>query len=177
MEDGRSNPTTPGIKRLMALVGLLGLAAPPVRSQIVSQQDGNQPGHEREQVAYLFPDQVTVAAGKPSLVGLHFRVQQGLHINSHTPKDAYLIPTNFSIPASAGVRLDAVQYPTGHEMTLAVDPQTRLSVYTGEFVVQARLFAAAGDHRVDGELHYQACDRNKCMPPETLTVPLDITGK
>ena len=64
-----------------------------------------------EAVAYLFPEQVTVAAGKPSPVTLHFRIASGLHINSHTPSEDYLIPTTFSIPDGGGVRLDKAEYP------------------------------------------------------------------
>ena len=64
-------------------------------------------------VEYLFPEQVTVAAGKASEVALHFRIAQGLHINSHTPKDEFLIPTTFSIPDGSGVRLDKATYPAG----------------------------------------------------------------
>ena len=53
-------------------------------------------------VEYLFPEQVTAVAGKPTEVALHFRIAPGLHINSHTPKDEFLIPTVFSIPEGAG---------------------------------------------------------------------------
>src|ERR1700683_139322 len=90
-------------------------------------------------VEYLFPEQVTVAAGKPSDVALHFRIAQGLHINSHTPKDEFLIPTTFSIPDGVGVRLDKVSYPEGKEFTLPLDPSSKLSVYTDEFVIQAKI--------------------------------------
>ena len=38
-------------------------------------------------VEYLYPEQVTVAAGKASEVTLHFRIAQGLHINSHMPRE------------------------------------------------------------------------------------------
>ncbi len=87
-------------------------------------------------VEYLFPEQVTVTAGKPSDVALHFRVAQGLHINSHAPKDEFLIPTTFSIPDGRGVRLDGVAYPAGKIFTLPFDPSTRLSVYTAEFTIR-----------------------------------------
>ena len=90
-------------------------------------------------VEYLFPEQITVAAGKPSAVALHFRVAPGLHINSHVPRDEFLIPTAFSIPEGAGVRLESASYPAGSEMTLALDPANKLSVYSGEFVIQARM--------------------------------------
>ena len=42
---------------------------------------------------------------KASALALHFRIRQNLHINSHTPREEYLIPTVFSIPESSGVRL------------------------------------------------------------------------
>jgi hypothetical protein len=128
-------------------------------------------------VQYLFPEQVTLTAGKPSPVALHFRIAQGLHINSHTPREDYLIPTTFSIPDGAGVRLESASYPAGAEFSLAVDPQTKLSVYTGEFTIQARMVAKPGNHLVEAKLRYQACDNAACMPPKTITVPIDVIGK
>jgi hypothetical protein len=145
-------------------------------------QSSSSPAQSRslvktEAVAYLFPEQVTVPAGQPSLVALHFRVAQGLHINSHTPSEDYLIPTEFSIPAGSGVELKTATYPAGTVMALPVDPRTKLSVYTGEFIIQARIVATAGNHLVQGKLHYQACDQNQCLPPKTITVAFDVIGK
>jgi Disulphide bond corrector protein DsbC len=130
-----------------------------------------------EAVEYLFPEQVTLPAGKPSPVSLHFRIRPDLHINSHTPHSDYLIPTVFSMPEAAGVRLDSASYPAGADFTLPVDPSTKMSVYTGEFTIQARLVASPGDHLVEAKLRYQACDQNACMPPKTITVPIDVIGK
>jgi hypothetical protein len=128
-------------------------------------------------VEYMFPEQVTVPSGKLSEVALHFRIEPGLHINSHSPKDEYLIPTSFSIPDNAGVRLADASYPAGSDFILPADPTTKLNVYTGEFVIQARIVAAPGDHLVEAKLHYQACDMNVCMPPKTIPVPIDVIGK
>jgi hypothetical protein len=134
-------------------------------------------GERAEAVQYLFPEQLTVTAGKTSAVALHFRVAQGLHINSHAPKDEFLIPTVFSIPESSGVRLEAAEYPPGIDFVLPVDPKEKLNVYTGEFTIQAKVTAKPGDHMVEAKLHYQACDQNACMPPKTITVPIDVVGK
>jgi DsbC/DsbD-like thiol-disulfide interchange protein len=127
-------------------------------------------------VEYLFPEQVTVPAGKPSPVALHFRIAPGFHINSHTPKEDYLIPTSFSIPETSGVALKDAAYPDGTDFTLPLDPTTKLSIYTGEFAIQARIVAPRGNHLVQASLHYQACDKNACMPPKTITVPIDVIG-
>ena len=132
---------------------------------------------KREAVQYLFPEQVTLPAGKPAQVTMHFRIAQGLHINSHTPKSEFLIPTVLSIPEGSGVRLEGANYPPGADITLPIDPKTKLSVYTGEFVIQTRIVAVRGDHLVEAKLHYQACDQNACMPPKTITVPMDVIGK
>ncbi len=130
-----------------------------------------------EAVEYLFPEQVTVPAGKSSPVTLHFRIREGLHINSHKPREDYLIPTVFSIPESSGVRLESATYPVGTDFTLPVDPSTKLIVYSGEFKIDARIVATRGDHLVEAKLRYQACDQNACMPPKTITVPIDVVGK
>ena len=128
-------------------------------------------------VEYLFPEQITVPAGKSTPVALHFRVAQTLHINSHAPHDEFLIPTEFSIPAASGVKLDAVTYPQGEEITLPSDPKTKLSVYTGEFTLNTRIVAAAGNHLVEAKLHYQACNTTQCLPPKTISVAIDVIGK
>ncbi|HVZ82872.1 MAG TPA: protein-disulfide reductase DsbD domain-containing protein [Terracidiphilus sp.] len=127
-------------------------------------------------VEYLFPEQVTLTAGKASAVALHFRIAPGLHINSHAPKDAYLIPTVLAIPAGAGVVLKDAHYPDGVDMALPSDPRTKLNVYTGEFVIDTHLVAEKGNHLVQAKLRYQACDNNACMPPKTATVAFDVIG-
>jgi len=128
-------------------------------------------------VAYLYPEQITVPAGKPATIALHFRIAPGLHINSHSPREDELIPTVLSIPDGSGVRLEAAVYPPGADFTLPLDPKTKLSVYTGEFIIQARIVASAGEHLVEARLHYQACDNNACMPPKTITAAIDVIGK
>jgi cytochrome c biogenesis DsbD-like protein len=161
---------------LIAVMAALGAGA--LAAQIVPTGPQSRPAVVRtEAVTYLFPEQVTIAAGKPSRVELHFRVGQGLHINSHTPSADYLIPTDFSIPEGAGVKLDGAAYPEGKIITLPFDPTTKLSVYTGEFMIEARIAAAPGNHLVQARLHYQACDQNQCLPPKTINVPIDVIGK
>jgi hypothetical protein len=161
-------------KQLVAGAFLLGIAG------LLAYGQSDLPGRsilKGAAVEYLFPEQVTVTAGKLSDVTLHFRIAQGLHINSHAPKDEFLIPTTFSIPDGSGVRLDKATYPAGEEFTLPLDPSTKLGVYTGEFTIEVRIVAAAGNHLVEGKLRYQACDKNACLPPKTIPVAIDVIGK
>jgi hypothetical protein len=130
-----------------------------------------------ESVQYLFPEQVTVAAGKPSPVTLHFRIANGMHINSHTPSEDYLIPTDFSIPDGGGVHLDKAVYPAGVDITLPSDPKTKLNVYNGDFAIQTRIVSTPGNHLIEAKLHYQACNETQCLPPKTIPVAIDVIGK
>jgi DsbC/DsbD-like thiol-disulfide interchange protein len=156
---------------------MLTLGALFARAQSMLSAAQSRPLLKPDAVMYLFPEQVNAPAGKPIQVALHFRIAQGLHINSHTPSDDFLIPTEFSIPDGAGVRLASATYPAGTVIALPIDPTTKLSVYTGEFIIQARIVATAGNHLVQGKLHYQACDNNQCMPPKTITVAIDVISK
>jgi hypothetical protein len=140
-------------------------------------QQAKPAGGKTEAVQYLYPEQVTVAAGKSSPMSLHFRVAPGLHINSHSPKDKFLIPTTLTFPEGGGVKLDAAAYPPGKEFALSADPETKLDVYTGEFAIEGMLTATRGDHLVEARLLYQACDEAQCMPPKTITVAIDVIGK
>jgi hypothetical protein len=151
----------------IAVMALIALAA---RGQFLST-------NKTDAVAFLSPAQATVPVGKPSPVNLRFRVAQGLHINSHIPSGDYLIPTTLSIPDGAGARLDTAIYPNGSFISLPIDPKNKLSVYTGEFVIQARIVATAGSHTIQAKLRYQACDQHQCLPPKTITVPIQVIGK
>jgi hypothetical protein len=156
---------------------MLSLLCFAVRAQSPMSESPHRSITKTEAVEYLFPEQVTLPAGKSSPVVLHFRIRSGLHINSHAPRDQYLIPTILSIPEDSGVHLEAANYPAGTDFVLPVDPSTKLSVYTGDFTIQARIIAPPGNHLVEAKLRYQACDQNACMPPKTITVPIDVIGK
>jgi hypothetical protein len=128
-------------------------------------------------VTYLFPEQVTVAADKPATLDLHFKVGEGLHVNSHDPHGEGLIPTTLSLPDKDGIRLAKVTFPPGADFTFPLDPKEKLSVYTGEFVVRTQVVAAKGDHLLQTTLRYQACSSNTCMAPHEILVAIDVIAK
>ena len=160
----------------VAGVLIFGLAAFAEHGQTLVGDSPARSINKQAAVEYLFPEQVTIPAGKASTVVLHFRIAPGLHINSHVPKDDYLIPTALSIPAGSGVRLEQAIYPAGTDFVLPIDPKTKLNVYTGEFTIEAHMVATAGDHLVEAKLRFQACDQDACMPPKTITAAIDVIG-
>ena len=141
------------------------------------QDDSQSKTGGRQFVQFLYPEQVTVTAGKPSVVELHFRVNDGLHINSHTPREKSFIPTQLLVGEPAGVNVASVDFPAGTDYSPAFSPNDKLSVYSGEFVLRAHVTAERGDHLVQAGLRYQACDANSCYPPKTAPLALSVIAK
>ena len=119
----------------------------------------------------------TVKAGKPSVLELHFKVVDGFHVNSHTPKSELLIPTAITLQEAGGVKAGAVEYPAGTTYSFNFAPNDKLDVYSGSFTMKLPVVATAGEHTLDGSLHYQACDHAACYPPKTLRVQVLFTAK
>jgi len=156
-----------------ALALLAGFATPP---RVVAQFDMDAPGKPKTYIVYSAEPQ-TVPAGRHALLELRFQVVPGYHVNSHTPKSPYLIPTVLTLQAANGVKTDALQYPAGKPYSFAFDPTDKLDVYAGDFSIRLPVVAAPGDHTLDATLRYQACDNASCYPPRTLPVKILFTAK
>ena len=128
-------------------------------------------------VAYLFPEQVSIPAGKSTPVDLHFKVADGLHINSYTTREKSLIPTNLAVVEASALKINGVDFPPGTDYSFAFDPKEKLSVYTGEFTLKAHLTAPTGQYLLQGTLRYQACNSNSCYPPKTIPVAVNVIAK
>ena len=161
------------------LLGALALSAPlALAAQQLPWQVGAKPATANDPVQYLYPEQVQLTVGKPQQIELHFRVRDGLHINSHTPRDKSLIRTELIVAEPPGLNVQAVTFPEGGEYTSAAFPGHKLSVYTGEVVLHARIIATRpGEHMLEAALRYQACDAGTCFPPKNAPVSLDLIAR
>ncbi len=169
----------------LALALLLGIAG----SAGLVAQSAWQPGphgigfgqpKSKQWVQMVSPTELAVTAsqaGKHDTMELRFSIQQGLHINSHTPHSQFLIPTKLTLDKTQGLQISQIEYPQGVDYHFQFDPNDALSVYTGEFGVMVRLHTHPGHYVLHGNLHYQACDNRACNPPETLPIQLDVTAK
>lgn len=135
------------------------------------------PGPRPKQYVTYQEDQRDLRAGKREVIELHFRVADGYHVNSHTPKSELLIPTALNFDPSTGLKTAAAEYPAGTLYSFSFNPSEKLDVYTGEFTVKLPVVAQAGAHTVTGTLHYQACDNAACYPPRSLPVQIAVTAK
>ena len=145
-----------------------------MRAQEIRLGDGR--GEAGKGHVVLLSDAVEVEAGKASVVELRFRVEQGFHINSHTPKDELLIPTVLKLEPGV-VKVGAEEYAPGTAFRLQVGAGETLDVYQGEFRVSLKMVAPKGASVLVGSLRYQACDNAACFPPRTLPVVVAVAGK
>ena len=147
--------------------------------------NAQEPPAPRVFVTALPTSTVSVAPGSHAAVQFTFRVERPYHINSNQPAAEELIPTqlHFSLPAE--VAFVKMRYPAGKLMSFPFDPNTKLSVYSGDFVISGLVVAPAqassGTYTIHGELRYQACDNNACYPPKkllfTFNVKVGVRGK
>ena len=151
---------TPRPAPRLAIAAALALLAPPLLA-------------ERPDVTVRIGD-VRSAPGDHATVVVEMHLGERWHVNSHTPSEEFLVPTDVTLATPTGEKL-SVAYPKG-ELRRFSFSETPLSVYAGKVVFEAGVALPPGGRRrlpLTGEVSYQACTDEKCFPPAR--VPLSVT--
>jgi len=167
------------LNRLILLAVFVGslLGGAQIQAQQALAQETAAP-KPRTFVDFVAANNIVVSPGHSAPVQFTFHVQDPYHINSSQPLTEELIPTqlHFSLPPE--VAFGKLQYPAGKLMSFPFDPNTKLSVYSGDFVIKGVVLApgqaSSGTYTVHGELKYQACDNNACYPPKKLPFAFNV---
>jgi len=143
----------------------------------VSAQDGTS-SHKAPSVTLAPPGLTSVTRGKTGNVELSFRIANGFHINSNTPKSEFLIPTSLKLTAPTDIVVGKIVYPPGEDASFPFAPDEKLSVYSGDFNLTVSVHPLSSviptKYAVHGQLKYQACDNAACYPPKTLPVDFEV---
>jgi thioredoxin:protein disulfide reductase len=129
----------------------------------------------------LVADADRLVAGKPFRLALIADIKPGWHVNSHTPKEDYLIPTQVAVKPSPGLIFQPAAYPKQLEKKFAFSEQP-LVVYEGRtpFRIDGRVDAAAapGPRTLTATLEYQPCNDQQCLPPTKIqaTLAIEVAG-
>jgi suppressor for copper-sensitivity B len=146
------------------------LVPPPLSSQSFL---GGDPKAEIELVA----DRTSYAPGTPARIAAQVTIEAGWHVNSHTPTFEWLIPTAMELELPDGWPEPTVSYPPHVMKTFAFEDEP-LAVYDGKVVILTDLMvpeSVAQDLvRIEGVLHYQACDDAQCLPPTEARASVDL---
>ncbi len=97
-------------------------------------------------------------------------IAPGWHVNAHTPRDRFLIPTTVEFTLPPGVAVGRVAYPEPVGQRLGFSGEETLLLYEGTIRMTAPLegTAAPGAGPLRALLRYQACDDTRCLPPRTI---------
>lgn len=104
-------------------------------------------------------------------------IRSGFHMNSHQPKEDYLIPTALTADLPEGLRALSTIYPPGAMRKFKFSPDA-LSVYDGSVTIRMKLQVAAtaplGKLTLPLTLRYQPCNDELCLPPASLPLSIEI---
>ncbi len=127
--------------------------------------------------AQISLSQPRVAAGAWFMIRVHADIQPDLHVNSNTPTQEYLIPTEFKLLPHADLGFGAIVYPKPLFKPFAFSDEP-LSVYEGRIEITARIqvspHAATGMKLIEGVLSYQGCNDNSCFAPGEIRLSAQV---
>jgi thiol:disulfide interchange protein DsbD len=121
-----------------------------------------------------------VMPGSSYRLAVRADIQESFHINSHTPREEFLIPTVLEFSSHANVSFDNVHYPE-HELREFGFSEEKVAVYEGETVFWTEFSIsdqfASDSLTINATLSYQGCDDNSCYAPQSvdLTMVLPVT--
>ena len=121
------------------------------------------------------PVGVVVKKGATIDVKVSATLNEGFHLNSHTPTEDYLIP--LSLKWEGPLEEVETVYPKPQMEKYSFDDKP-LSVLTGQFPLVTKFKAAGGAApgpvTMNGKVRYQACNNTMCFAPKTVPVTLTI---
>jgi len=120
------------------------------------------------------------APGEPIPVSLRLTVDEGWHLYGENPDLDFLVPVRVEPVALPRFEIGEVEVPKPKEKTDPILEKTVRS-YEGEIeytvAYRVREDAASGPALVALKVTVQACDAERCLAPETVTMRLPVTIK
>lgn len=123
-----------------------------------------------------FQDKYPAGGSYPILVTLHISDTWYIHGSEESGGD--LIPTELSFPEDSGVSIEGIQFPSPSKKMFDYSEEP-LEIFSGDLLVGATVKvskkAPPGNIMLKGELSYQACAAQFCLPPERIQIPFKLT--
>jgi len=120
---------------------------------------------------------VEARRGAGAVGEVRLTITGGFHVNANPASEKYLIPTELKIEPAEGIEVGAVAYPESVTRQFAFADKP-LAVYEGEagirFALKIKPGARAGEQTLRARVRYQACDDEKCYPPQTVETGVPV---
>lgn len=116
--------------------------------------------------------QANTYKGSTVKIAVKIKINETWHINSHTPNDEFLIPSELVILSDKNISISNIKYPTPEEIKMEFSDKP-VSVYEGEVIIFADvkfpIEVDEGQLNFEVILNYQACNNQSCMPPNSVS--------
>ena len=116
--------------------------------------------------------------GQTYPVVLEVRIQFPWFLHGPDKSSENPFPTQFRFGASPGISISDVQFPPTIEKKFSFTDKS-VAVYVGMITVRANLKfsddAPQGKQTIKGQLNFQACSANACLPPEKVPFAFPVT--
>ncbi|MFI5180358.1 MAG: protein-disulfide reductase DsbD family protein [Thermoanaerobaculia bacterium] len=104
-------------------------------------------------------------------------IRPGWHVNSHTPNEDFLIPTQVSLSPVSGLTVSPPKYPLQSERKFAFSEKP-LAVYDGRALFRfdgtVEASAAWGPRTLSARIEFQPCNDEQCLPPAEVNATLEV---
>jgi thiol:disulfide interchange protein DsbD len=118
-----------------------------------------------------------VVIGSELLFALEVQIADTWHINSDSPKDEFLVPTNLSVSGNDIIEIIKVAYPPAKEYKFDFS-ESPVLVWEGKFFIPLKIkFSeniSKGIFPIVFNLEYQACNNLTCLAPNIVSDTLNI---
>lgn len=122
-------------------------------------------------------EEYEVSPGGHTKFKLRVELHEDWHINSHQPKEAYLVASQLKLPAKSEFSIAEIQFPRPRELNFAFSDKP-VSVFEDTFSVSGRIRANKdtnpGTYQPALEFTYQPCSDDACLTPETIRKELSV---
>jgi DsbC/DsbD-like thiol-disulfide interchange protein len=131
-----------------------------------------------EQIVKVNVPNVTVYAGKGSVIILNVEVKEGYHIQANKVSDEFLIPTTVEITTDEKIKPGEQLFPAAKKFKLE-GTNDFLDVYDGSFKIsipfKTQRGISKGKTHMQATLRYQACNFKTCLFPKTIDFTIQLT--
>ena len=123
------------------------------------------------------PSQDKLIAGEEYDIAIKLKIENGLHINSDSPKEDFQIPTVLTFDPIENISFSKPVYPKAELKAFSFNEE-KISVFEHEVYIFAVLSSSpnltTSPVKISGKVSFQGCDENVCFPPGEEAFELEV---
>lgn len=157
------------------LVCALGCSKPPANQGSNAASPAERDIRTSADVVKLRASAITFYQPGLGEVAVPVIIAEGFHVNANPATFPYLIPTEVTPESVAGIEVGTPIYPVAEKRTFQFAPEP-LAVYEGKIEIKLPLRTSGfkGSRELPVAVRVQACDQEKCFPPDTLQLKIAV---